>query len=235
MTDKSARSQDALAAMEEPVQPAGRRRTLDDVRRVGAEIIAKKGYKETSIRDIAEALGITKSTIYHHVQSKEQLLFDIIANYQVHGRKIIETARRAGPDPRASLRSFIRELVRMTAEEPVMAILLARELRSLNGDYRATVMATRDEYESFVRGIILNGQATGVFRNDVDARLATISVFAVANSLFQWYRPGGQLGPTEISTNFESILLGGLSVAAGDHAEEAKPSALLEPAAPSLS
>ena len=191
-----------------PPQP---RRTLEDVKRVGAEIIATKGFKETSIRDIADALGITKSAIYHHVESKERLLYEIISSYQTHGRRMIESSRRAGPDPQASLRVFIRELVFMNAGDLVMATLLARELRSLQGDYRRDIVAFRDEYESFVREIILSGQATGVFRNDVDARLATIAVFSMLNSLHLWFRRDGQFGASKVADDFEKILIDGLT------------------------
>lgn len=191
---------------------ASRRNTLEDVLRVGAEIIASKGFREASIRDIADALGITKSTVYHHVESKDQLLFAIISSYQWHGKRMIDLARSAGPDPRDSLRVFIRELVNMNASDAVMATILARELRSLKGDHAREVMALRDEYEVFVRSVILNGQATGVFRTDVDARLATISVFALANSLHQWYRPDGIHAANTVADTFVSILLQGLVV-----------------------
>lgn len=202
------------AAPNEPAADAGRqgrRNTLDDVLRVGAEIIAAKGFREASIRDIADALGITKSTLYHHVESKDHLLFAIISSYQSRGRRMIDLARTAGPDPRDSLSAFIRELVGMNASDTVMATLLARELRSLKGDHSKEVMTLRDEYETFVRSIILSGQATGTFRKDVDARLATISVFALANSLHQWYRPDGLYAAKEVADSFSKIILQGLA------------------------
>jgi len=208
LTERAAAATNEPAA--ETARPA-RRNTLEDVLRVGAEIIAERGFREASIRDIADALGITKSTVYHHVESKDHLLFAIISSYQSHGRRMIDLARTAGPDPRDSLRVFIRELVRMNASDTVMATLLARELRSLKGEHSKEVMALRDEYETFVRGIILSGQATGVFRKDVDARLATISVFAVANSLHQWYRPDGLHTAEAVADSFEKILLQGLA------------------------
>lgn len=201
-------------ALNESVAEASRptrRNTRDDVLRVGAEIIAEKGFSEASVRDIADALGITKSTVYHHVESKDHLLFAIISSYQWHGRRMIDLARAAGPDPRDSLTVFIRELVGMNASDTVMATLLARELRSLKGDHSKEVIALRDEYETFVRGIILGGQATGTFRKDVDARLATIGVFALANSLHQWYRPNGLYAAKEVADSFVKIILQGLA------------------------
>jgi TetR/AcrR family transcriptional regulator, cholesterol catabolism regulator len=187
-----------------------RRRTMRDVLRIGAEVIARKGFKETSIRDIADALGVTKSTIYHHVRSKDQLLFDIISNYQAQGPRIIDAARRAGPDPLLSLKAFIHELVLMNAEDPVMATLLARELRSLKGDHLKQVLEFRHEYESYVRGLVLDGQALGIFRT-IDARLATIGIMSMANALYQWYRPGNPFSPEVIAATYEAILLNGLT------------------------
>jgi len=187
-----------------------RRHNREDVIRVGAEIFARKGFRETSIRDIAEALGVTKSALYHHVRSKDELLYEALASYQSHGEQLIAAARRAGPDPRRSLTVFIHELVLMNARDRVMATLLARELRSLKQPFLDRLLANRDDYEGFVRGIILSGQATGLFRKDIDARLATIAVFSLARSLHQWYRPDGSLAAEQVAEGFESLILNGL-------------------------
>jgi len=187
-----------------------RRRTLEDVKRVGAKIIATKGFKETSIRDIADALGLTKSAIYHHVESKDWLLHEIISGYATRGCRMIDVARRAGPDPETSLRVYIRELVLANLHDPVMATLLARELRSLQGTYRAVASSFREESETFVGDIILKGQALGVFREDVDARLATIAVFSMVNSLHLWFPQDGTFDPSKIARDFEQLLIDGL-------------------------
>jgi len=207
-------------ATDPALQPHQPRRTLEDVKRVGAEIIASKGFRETSIRDIADALGITKSAIYHHVESKNWLLHEIISSYEARGRVLIEAARRAGPDPEASLRAFIRELVLASAQDLVMATLLARELRSLQETYRKTACAFLDETEAFVRHIIMSGQAAGVFREDIDARLATIAVFSMVNSLHLWFRHDGTFDASKVARDFERILIGGLLVDADPRSAE---------------
>ncbi|MEZ5652233.1 MAG: TetR/AcrR family transcriptional regulator [Burkholderiaceae bacterium] len=189
---------------------APRRRSRDQVIRACAEIFARRGFRETSIRDIAEALGVTKSALYHHIRSKDELLVEIVSSYQAHGEELVAAARRAGPDPARSLATFVQELVLMNARDQVMATLLSRELRSLKQPHLDNMLAIRDGYEGFVHGLILSGQATGRFRASIDARLATIAVFALARSLHQWYRPDGRLSANEVAAGFESLILNGL-------------------------
>ena len=120
-----------------------RRNSLADVKRVSAELIAAKGYQDTALSDIAEALGVRKATIYHHVKSKEQLLFWIIKDYMDLGTEILATAKHGAASSVDLLRALILEHLRAMAAHPVEATVVARELSTLDGDYRVEAMRRR--------------------------------------------------------------------------------------------
>lgn len=201
------------AAKSPAAQPKAKkreRRTLDDVVRVAAELIAEKGYKDTSLSDIAAALGIRKSTVYHHVSSKDRLLFLIFLDYQQYGKDIIATAESEGPSARARLKAVIREHLATIASHPVGAVVAAQELRNLEGDYRREALAIRDTYDNYVADLIRDGQRTGEFKKSIDARLAGLAITSMINGTHVWYRPTGSKAAGDIAGLYSELLLTGL-------------------------
>jgi hypothetical protein len=87
------------------------------------------------------------------------------------------------------------------------------EWRYLSTDLRAIVQEKRDRYEAMVRGIIADGIEAGEFRDDADVRFAARLVLSAGNWTYAWYRPGGELGPTEIGQKFAELLIKGLDSA----------------------
>lgn len=199
---------------DEGFQPSGEKRRphrLADVKAASAELIARKGYKDTAISDIAEALGVRKSTVYHHVQSKEQLLFWIIQDYMKIGDDIIAAAEANGPSALGRLEALITEHLAAMASHPVEASIVAQELRSLEGEYRVEAMRTRDAYDSYLEHLIMEGQEAGEFDETIDARLAALGILSMMNGTHIWYRPDGPKAANEIAAGYTKILLSGLA------------------------
>jgi AcrR family transcriptional regulator len=166
-------------------------RRWQEVVDVSAEVFYRLGYSEASVGDVAAALGITKGSLYHYVQNKEDLLYAIIR--EVHGltRENLGRAQaREGP-ALERLRQFFVGHVRINTDHLEKSALVYRDLRHLSAVRRRQVIRVRDEVEAFVRQLLADGVRERTVCELADLRLASIEMFSTANGIYQWYRHGG--------------------------------------------
>ena len=166
-------------------------RRWQEVVDVSAEVFYRLGYSEASVGDVAAALGITKGSLYHYVQNKEDLLYAIIR--EVHGltRENLERAQaREGP-ALERLRQFFVGHVRINTDHLEKSALVYRDLRHLSAVRRRQVIRARDKVEAFVRQLLGDGVRERTVCELADLRLASIEMFSTANGIYQWYRHGG--------------------------------------------
>ena len=193
------------------------------------ELFSGKGYHATSMRDIAERLGIQAGSLYVHISGKEELLYDIVdraaEQFLEAARQAEEAARARGAGAEERLRTAVRAHLEVMAANLDTATVFFHEWKFLDPQRRAQIKAKRDAYESVFRRIVADGVAEGAFR-PVDVRLAALAVLSLCNWFYQWYSPQGPLSASEIADRFVDLLLGGLraspaAVADGKPAREA--------------
>lgn len=184
------------------------------------ELFSTKGYHATSMRDLAEYLGIQAGSLYSHINSKEDVLFEIM----VHGAQGFLQGAEPIPDLPVSasekLRLFLEMHIRTVAEHMAASTVFLHEWKRIDPERRAQVQETRDRYADVARRIIRQGVLDGEFRH-LDERFAVLLVLSVANWTYQWYDPDGALGPGEVAAIFSDMILAGFQPAAG--AEGAEP------------
>jgi AcrR family transcriptional regulator len=185
-----------------------------------ARLFSEHGYHGTSMQHIAEALGLLKGSLYAHVGSKEELLFDV-AN-EGADRFIERGAAALGAHAPASerLRMFLVGHVETAIEHIDASTVFLNEWRYLSNDLRTVIQDKRDRYETMARQIIVDGIASGEFRADADLRFAALLVLSAGNWVYEWYRPGGSLGPTEIGNRFSNIIITGIREENGNRREQ---------------
>ncbi|GIF03738.1 TetR family transcriptional regulator [Actinoplanes siamensis] len=180
---------------------------MDAVLAAAVRLFNTHGYDATSMFDVAETLGITKSTLYHHVSGKEQLLA-MAVDQAVDG--LFETARVVrSVDTTATLRlrMLVRNSVLVLAERLEYVTLLLR----VHGNTKVEkyALARRREFDAVVTELVEEAQAEGGIRTDVDARTAARLLFGMVNSLVEWYRPArGQpevLADTVVRLAFDGL------------------------------
>ena len=170
-------------------RPGYDQRTLLDV---AAAVFNERGYDGTSMEDLSRRLGITKSAIYHHVDSKAELLrlgldraldglFAVVADVDAAGGQAIDR-----------LEALMRGSVRVLAAELPFVTLLLR-VRG-NTDVERAALARRREFDRIVARLVEQAQADGDVRADVDPAVASRLLFGMVNSLVEWYRPRGTAG-----------------------------------------
>jgi AcrR family transcriptional regulator len=182
-----------------------------EVVRAAARLFSERGYHGTSMQHLGDALGLQRGSLYAHIGSKEELLFDVVDEgadrFLERGREAVEREGTAGE----RLQALLVGHAETAAEHLDAATVFLNEWRYLSEDLRAAVQAKRDGYEAMVRAIVEDGVRAGEFRPDADVRFAATLVLSAGNWLFSWYRPGGELGPTEIGERFAELMTRGLA------------------------
>jgi AcrR family transcriptional regulator len=176
---------------------------------VAVEVFNERGYDGTSMEDLSQRLGITKSAIYHHVDSKQQLLalaldraldglFDVAARTDALRAPAID-----------QLEYLVRGSVLVLVERLPYVTLLLR-VRG-NTEVERAALARRRRFDAIVSDLVTAAQADGDVRPDVDAALTARLVFGLVNSVVEWYRPGRALTGETLADAVTAIAFAGLS------------------------
>jgi AcrR family transcriptional regulator len=181
---------------------------VDAVVDVAVRVFLARGYDGASMGDIARAAQLGKSSIYHHVAGKEELLRRALARaLDALFTALDEPECREGP-ARARLAAVIRRTIQCMTEQPAEVALLLR-VRG-NTETERWALDRRRELDRIMTGLVREAVDDGDLRADLDPALVTRLVFGLTNSVVEWYRPGGQLGPKEIVDAVLAIVFDGL-------------------------
>ena len=165
--------------------PEGQARN-EEIFRTAARLMVEKGYGATSINDIAQAVGMTKAGLYHHIRSKQDMLFQIL-QFAMKGleREVIEPAKRLS-DPEARLRETLRLHVRGLFEHGLEFTLLFPERRHLEPDQQEVVMQLIENYLKLLRETMEELKAEGKLR-DLDINIASRHILQTIAGIARWY------------------------------------------------
>jgi AcrR family transcriptional regulator len=176
----------------------------DAILATAASRFRREGFERTSVREIAQALGMTSGSLFYYFATKEELL---VAIMEEGVRDIIQSVRDglAGetllPERLSMVRSHLRALLGSRLD--AMTVLLY-EWRSLSPDAQTRVMASRDAYDALWMEPISEAAALGMV--DADAVLVRQTVLGALNWTAQWYRPGGRLDIDALAQRMYTML-----------------------------
>ncbi|OGO20772.1 MAG: hypothetical protein A2Z14_19305 [Chloroflexi bacterium RBG_16_48_8] len=180
-----------------------------DIIQAAAQIIREKGYHGTSMQDIADAVQLQKASIYHHVESKQDILFTILE--QALDMLIADMRAVVDSDPsqKEKLQLAMQVYMGRLAEDPDLSTVLLLEHRSLEHDLRVQHIKRRDRYEAFWRQIVQEGVDLGVFR-PLDVSVVTFALLGIQNWMITWFKAGDRYSALELSDHFSDLFLRGL-------------------------
>jgi AcrR family transcriptional regulator len=176
-----------------------------------AQLFRDRGFDATSVSDIARALGLTKAGLYHHFDSKEALLFEIMMFGLDKVRDEVILPVRAIADPEERLRQLITRHARITTRGHGAVAHLQDEIRALPPPSRKQVEHRMRVYFDLVRGTLDELHAAGRLC-DVDRTVATFSLIGMILWLPRWFRQDGRLTQDHVAENIANLALGGLVV-----------------------
>jgi AcrR family transcriptional regulator len=184
--------------------------TLDDVVAAAAKVFRTKGYHAASVQDIADAVGILKGSLYHHVKSKEDLLYLIvkepIARIYATLTEIVDSDVPAGEKLR---RAIVAHLEAFDEHYPHLFVYL-REREEMKRRFREQFKLSPKQYERCWQQILREGVKSGEFRPDLDVQVVSYGLLGMLNWLYKWYDPRGRLGVREVAEQFATLALAGL-------------------------
>ena len=181
---------------------------LESVLQVAARLFNERGYDGTSMEDLSRKLGITKSAIYHHVRSKEELL-RLAVDRALDGLFAVAEEVEAMPGPAIDrLEHLVRGSVAVLADRLPFVTVLLRVRGNTRVERQA--LARRRDFDQFVAKLVQQAEAEGDVRPDVDPLVTSRLLFGMVNSLIEWYRPRGGIGSAELADAICKVAFDGL-------------------------
>ncbi len=174
-------------------------------------LFSRKGYAATSTREVAKILGIQKASLYHHVESKEDLLFLICQSSLVQIQNDVEAAIRDSPDPLDRTRTLICTHIESLLRDEARHSTTFAEMHALSEERREQILKLRDTYQNLVRSVLQEARDAGVLRQDIEVKYLCLALLGLMNRVTVWYRRGGPLSPNQIGRLFGVLFLSGIS------------------------
>jgi AcrR family transcriptional regulator len=191
---------------------------LESLLAVAVGVFNERGYDGTSMEDLSKRLGISKSSIYHHVDSKEELL-SLALDRALDGLFAVADDVAASTDPAMErLERLVRGSVGVLADRLPYVTLLLRARGNTPTERKA--LARRRQFDQIVADLVKQAERDGDIRPDVDPAITARLLFGMVNSLVEWYRPGVRgAGPAALADAVCAVAFDGLRVRKGpDHA-----------------
>src|SRR3954463_6647602 len=178
-----------------------------ELHRQAARLFAEKGYHGTSVGDLAGAMGVQKGSLYAHIESKQDLLYEAMRE----GADAFHGGLDAIPDDLPvveRIRRALRSHLRVVGDQLDVATVFVREWRYLEGTRREEIVAERRRYEERIRALFREGRELGELRTDLDDATAALLVLSAANWAYTWLRPGA--GTDQLADRFYDVMLDGM-------------------------
>jgi AcrR family transcriptional regulator len=178
-----------------------------ELTRIAARLFAENGYQGTSLADLAEELGVQKPSLYHHIDSKEDLLWEVAWE----GAEAFHAGLDAVPADAAAterIRLALRAHLAVVSGQLDIATVFVREWRYLEGERRDRFVVERRRYEERIRELFREGVERSELRTDLDVATAGLLFLSAANWAYTWLRPGSSID--ELADRLYAALLDGM-------------------------
>lgn len=173
-------------------------------------LFSERGYTGTSMRDIAEAVGIKGASLYSHISGKEELLWDMVMSVADRFRESVLPLLEAESPAVSRLRDAVTAHISVITENIESATIYFHEWQYLSPARKEQVLARRDSYEGAFRRVIQQGIDNGTLKTG-DAKYASIMLLSSINAIYTWYRPGGPVNAPDVAAMYAELFLRALT------------------------
>lgn len=177
-----------------------------------SELFSTKGYEETSMQEIADAVGMLKGSLYHYIRNKEDLLFHLLLEIHDDLSVHFEEYARAEGTALTKVAAFVDGHSRHNIREIARGPIFYRNFQHLGTQRQAVILERRRNFDRFLRELIRQGQDEGVIRLDVDVEIAVLIILTAMNSLHVWYHAEHGNSEERVAHEFTRMFLLGLAV-----------------------
>jgi AcrR family transcriptional regulator len=156
-----------------------------------ARVFYERGYSDASVQDVADELGILKGSLYHYIDTKEDLLFRLLLETHDEIYLILEeVSKLEGLNPLERLEIYIRRQVEYNIDNLLRVSVYYHDLERLTEERRKAIVQRRREHETWVIGLIKQAQAEGLADPGLDPKIAARCIFATIIWTYRWFRKG---------------------------------------------
>jgi AcrR family transcriptional regulator len=156
-----------------------------------ARVFYERGYSDASVQDVADELGILKGSLYHYIDTKEDLLFRLLQETHDEIYEILEeVAAQEGLNPLERLEIYIRKQVEYNIDNLLRVSVYYHDLERLTEERRKAIVGRRREHETWVVDLIKEAQASGLADPGLDPKIAARCIFATIIWTYRWFRKG---------------------------------------------
>lgn len=187
-------------------------KTMEAIREAGLHLIYRHGYEAMSLRQLAAEVGLQVGSLYNHIRTKQDLLFDLVKAHMETLREHLDAAIDHPGDPATLLRDFITFHVTYHLQRRQEVFICFSELRSLEPANYQVIVEMRRAYELILVDILDRGVAEGVF-DIADTSVAAYGILSMLTGVCTWFRADGRLSIEDVAAIYTTMVLKG--VAAG--------------------
>ena len=199
----------SAASTPEARPPGGRR---EELLAIAARLFAERGFKNTTVRDIADAAGILSGSLYHHFDSKESMVDELLDTFQTELWKKYDAIEASDRTPKAKLEAIVRASFEAIGEHRNEVAIFQNDALYLATFERFGYLIERNrKFRTLWTGLLEAGVATGELRADIDVALVYRFLRDTVWVAVRWYRPGGALTPADVADQYLAILLEGIN------------------------
>lgn len=181
----------------------------DQLLQVATRLFKEKGYHNTSMQDLADALGVQKASLYYYIDSKEELLQRLLEYASCVLGAQIDATYTADLPPAEKLRRVLETHAVTIMDHLDLVAVYLHECRNLPPRRLEEALAVRKHYEQVLMTILKEGVAGGDFR-PVNIRMAVLGLLGMLNWTHQWFSPDGPLSSQEVAAILADLALHGL-------------------------
>src|SRR3984885_6284840 len=182
-----------------------------EILRTAARLFQQRGYDATSMNDVAAALKLSKGGLYHHFQSKDEILFEIMDHAMEITQDRVLNPVRGIADPEERLRALIRlhiEVVLSPRDREITVML--HENHPLPPSLRKRINARKKDYIHFLENLMAEVQRARRAKGGVRPRAEAFALLGMINWIYQWYKPEGDLQTNNLIPQFTDLVFGGI-------------------------
>lgn len=172
------------------------------------KLFSEKGYGATSITDIGEEVGLLAGSLYYHIRSKEDLLYEILLELHTVALEEIAKNEAGGGDAVERLRRLVRTHV---LNHDVLRIrLFEAEFHHLDEERHEQILQMRKKYQSYIIKLIRKAQTEGLCDPSINANALGLAVLGLVNSMPQWFNPSGRISSKQMADTIDRLVMGSL-------------------------
>lgn len=187
-------------------------KTQQAIRAAGLKLLHRHGYEGMSLRQLAAEIGLQQGSLYNHIRTKQDLLVDLLRGHMLDLLQALDLELAEITEPVVRLRAFIAFHLHYHMTRQAEVFVINFELRSLEAENYAEIIALRQRYEKVLAEILAAGMRNKTLRR-ADIQIVTYALLAMLTGICTWYRPDGRLSEAEIVSIHTELALRGLVAA----------------------